>query len=311
MRLEYKYPVPNELLPKLRAMITPFVDVDRYAERSGPRGYTVRSIYLDTFALGSYYGKIAGLKMRKKIRIRGYNEHNGNDVVFLEIKRKYGMALAKSRAPVLYEHVEDMLISGDIDRYVLASEDFPNALKDTKRFLFYVYGASLHPTVLIVYEREAYYSKFNHSLRITLDKNMRSSIYPSIDALFSEDKILYSIPKHSVFEIKFCGGLPLWLRSIIGALGLKRRALSKYALCLDTHNMPQRSSKRSMLAFSHNFQDGSTRTRGVQQASAQMTGLTLPPLDLPTVLYPDVGASGNGVISLEHLFGESALPLRD
>ncbi|MFQ6100387.1 MAG: VTC domain-containing protein [Anaerolineae bacterium] len=313
MRLEYKYPVPNELLPKLRAMITPFVDVDRYAEQSGPQGYTVRSIYFDTSTLGFYHGKTAGLEMRKKIRIRGYNEHRS--VVFLEIKRKYGMAIAKNRAPVSYEHIGDVLISGDVERYILASKYFPNALEDTRRFLFHIYVASLRPTVLIAYEREAYHSKLNRSLRVTLDKNIRSSIYPSIDALFSEDRILHSIPKYSVLEVKCGGGLPSWLGSIIGTLGLKRSALSKYVICLDTHNMPQRLSQHSMLAFSHDFQDGSTWTREVQRAPAQMTGFVLPPLSLPIIPYPDMGPdrgmSDERKVTLEHLRHEFTLPLRD
>ncbi len=308
MRLEYKYPVPNELLPHLRAMIAPFVDVDRYAAQSGAREYTVRSIYFDTCALDFYHEKIAGLQVRKKLRIRGYN--GCGSVVFLEIKRKRGMAVTKNRAPVLYERIGDMLISGDVDRCVLAGQGFPDALKDTRRFLFHVYGAALRPNVLIIYEREAYYSKFNRSLRITFDKNIRSSAYPSIDALFGKDKILHSIPQQFVFEIKFCGGLPLWLKSIIGALGLKRRALSKYVICLDTHGMPQRFSKRSMLAFSHNFRDGSTWSRRVQQAPAQMAGFALPSLDLPAIPYLDVGVGGDGLVSLEHLSRESALPLR-
>ncbi|HID29997.1 MAG TPA: polyphosphate polymerase domain-containing protein [Desulfobacterales bacterium] len=309
MRLEYKYPVPNALLPRLRAMIAPFVDVDSYAARSGPRGYTVRSIYFDTFALDSYHGKTAGLEMRKKIRIRGYDERKEGSVIFLEIKRKYGMAITKNRAPVLYESVEDLLISGDVERYVLTGEGFPNALEDTKRFLFHVYGASLRPTVLVAYEREAYYSKFDRSLRITLDKDIRSSAYPSIDALFSEDEIRRSIPQQFVLEVKLRGGIPLWLSSIIGALGLKRRSISKYALCLDAHGMPQRRSRRAMLAFSHSLHDGSTRTRGVRQAPAQVTGFVLPPLDLPIMQYPGMEVSEDVLVPLEYLSHKSALPL--
>lgn len=315
MRLEYKYLVPNELLPKLRAMITPFVEVDKYVVDSGLRGYTVRSVYFDTFALDFYYEKMAGLKMRKKIRLRGYNDYTERSIVFLEIKRKRGRFVAKNRAPVVYEHIKDIFISSDVERFISASKGSPNALEDTRRFLFYVHGASLRPTVLIIYEREAYHSKFNPSLRITFDKNIRSSIYPSIDALFSEDEILHSIPARFVLEVKFCGGLPLWLKSSIAALGLRQMALSKYVICLDTHNMPQRFSKRSMLAFSHNFQDGSTWTGRVQRAPAQMDRFVLPPLDLSIIPCPDMaldaGVGEKGMVPLEPLSLESALPIQD
>jgi hypothetical protein len=248
MRLEYKYLVPNELLPELRAMIAPFVEADRYSSK--PTGYTVRSIYFDTATLDCYHDKMAGLRVRRKIRIRGYNEYKKNNIVFLEIKRKYGMSIAKNRAPVAYECIRDLFVSGDVEQYVLNGEDSPNALEDASRFFFHVYRGSLRPIVLIIYEREAYYSKFG-SLRITLDKNLRSSIYPSTDALFSEDGILYSTPRHFILELKFGGGLPSWLKPIIATLGLRQQALSKYIICVDRHDILNGFSRRSTLAFSH------------------------------------------------------------
>jgi len=247
-RLEHKYLVPNELLPKLRTMMTPFVETDVYSREL--EGYTVRSIYFDTATLDCYHEKMAGLRVRKKIRIRGYNECNERNIVFLEIKRKYGMSIAKNRAPVVYRHVEDLFVSGDVERYVLTRRDFPNALEDARRFFFHTHSNSLRPTVLIVYEREAYCSKFG-SLRITFDKNLRSSIYPSIDALFRKDNMLYSMPKHFILELKFYGGFPSWLRSVTGALDLRQQALSKYVICVDTHKILNGFSKQARSAFYH------------------------------------------------------------
>lgn len=247
MRLEYKYLIPNELLPKLRAMMAPFVEADAH---SGANGYTVRSIYFDTITFDYYHETTEGLGVRKKIRTRGYNECKEKNIIFLEIKQKYGMYVTKSRAPVVYESVKDLFISGDIERYVSTSKDLPNALDDASRFFFHIYNSSLRPIILIIYEREAYSSKFG-SLRITFDKNIRSSIYPSMDALFSEDKTLYSIPHHFVLELKFRGGLPLWLRSIVGTLDIKRQTLSKYIICIDRHSMSNGFSRHSALACSH------------------------------------------------------------
>lgn len=101
-----------------------------------------------------------------------------------------------------------------------------------------------------MYEREAYYSKLG-SLRITFDKNLRSSIYPSLDVLFSEDNTLYSIPKHFILELKFYDGLPSWLKSTVGTLDSEQRALSKYAICVDEHDMLKGFSKRLTLVLSH------------------------------------------------------------
>ena len=253
MRLEYKYLVPNDLIPTLRTMIGPFVKTDPYADERVSKDYTVRSIYFDTYRLDFYHEKVEGLRSRKKIRIRGYNEHIDRNIVFLEIKRKSATNIAKNRAPVRYEHIQDLLISGDVERYVLTDNGIPNALENARRFSFHIYREALRPIVLVIYDREAYYSKFSSLLRITLDKNLRSSIYPSIDALFSEDKTLYSIPGYFILEVKFHGGLPQWVKSMIKNYSLKRLALSKYVICLDTHKILKRTSKYSILSFSQSL----------------------------------------------------------
>lgn len=296
-------------------MIAPFVEVDKYAGRNAPSGYTVRSIYFDTFALDFYHQKMAGVEVRKKLRVRGYNDYEEGSIVFLEIKRKHGAPVIKNRAPVVYDYVQDVFTSGDIERYVLTGGAFPNALQDGRRFLFHVYSACLRPTVLIIYEREAYYGKFKRSLRITLDKSIRSSVYPALDTLFSEDRMSHSIPGHFILEVKFRGGIPSWLRSIIGTLNLRRMSLSKYVICLDTHRMPERFSRRSMLAFSHNYQDSATWKPRAWRGLGQAVHLAPPLIDIPTVPCMDTGAhvgtSEEGTVPFDASLPESPLELRD
>ena len=245
MRLEYKYLLPSHLLPRVRAMIAPFVEADVHHHE--PDGYTVRSIYFDTAALSCYHDKRAGLRVRKKIRVRGYDERRESDRVFLEVKRKSGMSVAKSRAPVRYQCIEPLLCSGDVERYVLADGTFPHAIDDARCFFFHLYGSSMRPIIQVVYEREAYHGKFE-PLRMTFDKNVRSSLCPTIDALFSEDNTIYSTSRHFILEIKLSGGFPSWLKSIIGTLNLKHQALSKYNICIDSHKALSGLRKRLMLA---------------------------------------------------------------
>ena len=118
--------------------------------------------------------------------MRGYN-HQWDAPVFLEIKRKDNMAVSKNRAPVLYRDVRDLLNSGDIENYVLTNNGFMKAEEDARRFLYHMYRYALCPITLICYEREAFFGKLDPSMRITFDKNLRSSPYPSLDDLFKED----------------------------------------------------------------------------------------------------------------------------
>jgi len=270
VRLEYKYLVSDELMPGLRALILPFVEVDRYA--AGTRGeYTVRSIYFDTPRLDFYHDKVDGLEVRKKLRIRGYNEYGRDDTVFLEIKRKHGAIVTKHRAPVPYSHVCDLLLSGAVEQYALASEEFPDTIESAGRFLFHLYSMPLLPTVLIIYEREAYHSKINNDLRITFDKNLRSSLFPSLDGLFLESQIAHAMAGYFTLEIKTCGGIPAWLRAAIGKFNLRPMAISKYVICLDRHGLPQRVSEHTMLALSHGLPGGAMRVGGTLWLPGQAT----------------------------------------
>lgn len=253
-RLEYKYLVPLEALSRLRQALFPFVEMDEYA-RNEAGEYTVHSVYFDTFSLDYYYQKEAGIQHRRKLRVRGYNEGERDSPVFLEIKRKNNMAISKNRIPVLFKHVRDLFVSGDVERYVGNGDGAPDAIGDARRFFYHVYRRSLRPAVLIRYEREAFFRKFNDSVRITFDKNLRSSPYPALEDLFREDGTSLSLPGRFILEVKLHegipsgAGIPSWLRAIMEDFKLERMSVSKYTICLDTHRMPRRSSKESSFAL--------------------------------------------------------------
>ncbi len=233
-KYEYKYLVPNECLNELRDMISPFVEADSYMKYGGSEGYTVRSIYYDTRQFEFYHDKLDGLKIRKKLRIRGYNEHNGKDIIYLEIKRKNEKAIFKDRAPVKYENLHH-LFTGDIEPYILTDIGIKNAIENSQRFLFHICRKSFKPVVLVIYEREAYMGKFDRRLRITFDKNLRSIINPDIHMLYNDKNIKYSLPHDFVLEVKFHGIFPSWLSAIISSFSLKQQSYSKYTRCIDEH----------------------------------------------------------------------------
>lgn len=251
-RLEYKYLVPFEKLSRLRQKLSPFVELDNYAKNKSGE-YTVHSIYFDTLFLDYYYQKIEGIQHRKKIRIRGYNKQRGNSPVFLEIKRKNNMTVSKNRAPILFKNVSNLFTSGDIEKYVMNQKQAADVFEDARRFFYHIYRHSLRPIILVRYEREAFFRKVNDSVRITFDKNLRSSPYPALLDLFGENSTLFSLPGHFILEIKFFDGIPLWFETILEDFNLEQTTVSKYTICLDTHRIPCQSSIQSPLAFSRSY----------------------------------------------------------
>lgn len=237
MRYEYKYIVHNSKLEQLRQMVLPFVDVDDFAEASGNNQYSVRSIYFDTPRYDYYFEKLEGIKNRKKVRLRGYDDENPDNTVFLEIKRKYSIPILKYRAPVTFRDAQIMLREKNINGQVLFGDKFPQGQESSKRFFYQVFSKNLRPVVLVVYEREAYLSKFDSTVRITFDKNLRSKGYPSISELYNEDKIKAALADHFILEVKFNRLFPGWLNPIISYFSLRKQSASKYVICMDNNKV--------------------------------------------------------------------------
>lgn len=239
-RREYKYLVPMSCLERLRANISPYLETDCYAARRHGLQYTVRSIYYDTPRMEFYNEKIEGTKVRMKLRIRAYDEARASSLVFLEIKRKNANFIHKNRAPLLQTHLAQFMATHDIDRYILAVRGEGDAKADARRFLYHYCGRALQPTVLAIYEREAYTGRFDRRLRVTLDKNLRSISFPSLDLLHDEAHSTCAMRRHCILELKFYESLPVWVRQVVRRYELRRLALSKYAICLDSHGSSTR-----------------------------------------------------------------------
>ena len=232
-RIEYKYLISKTVVEYFREKISHYVELDRYSAIQPNHSYTVHSIYYDTPHLDFYYEKLAGIKRRKKLRIRTYNEYAKDSYVFLEIKRKNGAAISKTRAKVNYKDLALLMSSGDIKSYVPKNGGY-NSIENAQKFLYHVHKRNLKPIVLISYEREAYFYKFYHGWRMTIDQNLRSCMAGSSQSLYNGKDTVKSLPRHYILEIKGTGGMPGWLRYFIGTLNLKLAALSKYTICIDS-----------------------------------------------------------------------------
>jgi len=238
LRYERKYLVPNALMDALRKRLITFVVPDNFTsvnERVFSQ-YTVRSIYYDTHDLVSYYEKFNGIMLRRKFRIRGYDDYYKGCKVVFEIKRKIENRTRKHRAFMQYDDIDEIFQTGDVEKYVVKDKKYKSGVEDAKRFFFHAVKYQLIPTVLIVYEREAYQGKFDTDIRITFDKNIRSRMYPQISDLYSNDNLKYLFDSHFILEIKYYeGDMSIWARSLVEEFSLLLEALSKYTTSIDVN----------------------------------------------------------------------------
>ena len=243
-RLEYKYLVPNTMLETIRAATMPYMRPDAFGEGDGQSEYTVRSLYYDTPDFDCYLEKIDGVEKRQKYRIRGYGEPRENSIVVLEIKMKRGNLVSKHRAPLLHSDLPAFMSMPDIEQRIVSMRGFPDAHGCARRFMFHYYRYRLRPAVLVVYDREAYFGRFDQTLRITFDKRVRGGLSTSLADLYQERDLTLPIPRRFVFEVKFFrGALPAWVASLIQQYSLQRMAVSKYSLCMDSSEGRRGSSR--------------------------------------------------------------------
>ena len=233
-RVEYKYLVPNEYQASIRADIEPYLSPDPFTEAATKGEYSVRSIYYDTPSLDCYQEKDSGVEERNKFRIRGYGTDPSKSIVFLEIKKRVGAAIDKHRASLRLADLPAVLASPDIDKHIFPTAGAPRGRDDARRFLYYYYRLCLHPVVLVTYDREAYFGKYDASLRVTFDKAIRGRLAPQLKDLHDEGCLTPVMRDHFVLELKFFhNSLPQWASSLIRRYSLPRMALSKFCMCLD------------------------------------------------------------------------------
>jgi len=241
MKYEFKYIVHKSKMDKLRQLILPFTKLDSNINEQEGNQYTVRSIYYDSPRFDFFFEKIEGVKNRKKIRVRGYGNTNENQNLFFEIKRKLNIPIVKDRMEMDYETAITTLNNG----FYKDDGQHPGLGKDIQPFMFHLLHKRLSPVVLVIYDREAFFDRFDDSIRLTIDKNLRSLSYPYPEDIFSMNKTSISLKDHFIFEVKFKKHFPLWLKSIQASLGLVKQAASKYAICVDEHRLTQNYTKYS------------------------------------------------------------------
>ena len=267
LRYENKFYIREDLLGKLRELLAPFTTLDEYADKQPDKEYTVRSIYFDSPSFECYSTKIDGIKNRYKLRLRGYNLRDEKSKVFLEIKRKYEVPLFKHRAPLPFTDALQLFKGGRPREYVKNVGKFKNAVDDAERFFYHLHNKRMNPVVTVVYEREPYHAKMHdevNNLRITIDKNLRSCPYPTIDELYEEKHLQYANKGFAILEVKYNRYCPSWVQPILASFRLKQESASKYCMCIDSQPMINPNSRYDTFSFgkwfSHAHLRGTTNT---------------------------------------------------
>lgn len=234
-RYEFKYFITEAQYQEIRQAIDPFIQPDAFAAAAPLNRYLVHSLYLESPSGRYYEEKVEGKKERHKIRVRCYTENfYDSDLFYWEIKRKDLHTISKSRVQISKAELDyllarnffscpEHLLNGNVARRKIAEE-----------LLYYCNRHALSPKVFVLYEREAYYSPVDDTIRLTFDRNVLSSLYYT-GSIKKQLAWMPAFPRNRViFEIKIRGFLPFWLHEVIKKQGLAFEAISKYCGSVDS-----------------------------------------------------------------------------
>ena len=216
-RKENKYLITPQQHKLLLDMIGSHLKEDEFGES------TICNIYLDTptnyLIRQSIEVTEDDLPYKEKLRIRSYGIPGENDKVFIELKKKFKGIVYKRRIATTLAKAESYLKEGKLPEESQIMKEIDYTMKK--------YGRPA-PSMMVFYERKAWFDKDQPSLRITFDRNTR---YRAEDLSYEygmSGKLLFTDDTR-IMEIKACGAYPQWLVEALDALKIRKQSFSKIA----------------------------------------------------------------------------------
>lgn len=223
-RYEYKYLISLEQKNAVLKAIEPYMQLDKYGRT------TIRNIYYDTNIYLLIRRSIEKPTYKEKLRVRSYGVATPDSKVFVELKKKYKSEVFKRRVSLpCNEAMEWVAREHHCHKH--------NQICDEIDYFISYYG-TLHPTVFLSYEREAYFTREPSDFRVTFDENILVR-QEDLD-LTSEAYGTPILPEgKTMMEIKCSGGIPLWMTEVLSREKIYKTPFSKYGTAYRTLIFPQ------------------------------------------------------------------------
>ncbi len=223
-RYELKYMITIEQKKAILEAMKPYMKLDKFGRT------TIRNLYFDTDNYLLIRRSIEKPKYKEKLRIRSYSRANSESEVFVELKKKYNSVVYKRRIALTNTDAITWL-SGK-------GKNFKPTQITNEIDYFLSYYKTLHPTVYLSYEREAYYSEDNSDFRVTFDDKIL--VRESDLSLESKPYGTNLLPDGMVLmEIKCSGGIPIWMTKVLSKEKIYKTSFSKYGTAYRTLIFPK------------------------------------------------------------------------
>ena len=222
-RYEKKYKVTAEQYNELISRMITKMSADSYGK------HTICNIYFDTPDYQLIRTSLEKPVYKEKIRLRSYGVPSDDDMVYLELKKKYDGVVYKRRVPMKLGEARKYLYYGikpERDSQILREIDYAYQFYHAK------------PMVYLAYERIAFYAKENPELRVTFDMNIRARDY-NLDLSKGSNGTLLLDPQTLLMEVKIPGAMPVWMSQLFSELKIYPVSYSKYGTYYKEYILPE------------------------------------------------------------------------
>ncbi len=225
-RYELKYEMPLDEARAFIGGIADYMEPDPFAGSDGK--YRISSLYYDSLEHDFFWEKLEGLKFRRKLRVRRYQDSD-DDFCMVEIKQRVDRTVQKRRVQMSLSEAFSVLpapkdyVTGEI---VGSVEGVDVGVLAEARYLVASYD--LLPMIVINYTREAYQSCYSSGLRITIDSNLKCRTHNLDWSEPTGGEHYFLSPNTAVVEIKFNETVPRWLTQHVADFECTLERISKY-----------------------------------------------------------------------------------
>lgn len=211
-RYEVKFLITREQKEWIVAAMEPYMQTDMYGKSR------INSLYFDTPDRRLIRRSLEKPVYKEKLRVRSYGVASPDSTVFVELKKKYRSVVYKRRIGL--PEVQAMA-------FLCEQKAIPDTQIAREIAYFKQYYDPIQPSMLLSYEREAFYGREEAAFRITFDE----AIYwreneLSLCAPFGGERLLDD--DTVLMEVKCAGGIPLWLTSLLSERKIYKTSFSKY-----------------------------------------------------------------------------------
>ncbi len=212
-RVEKKYVITREQHEALMPLVNEHMCGDSYGQS------TIYNIYFDTPTKALVRASLDKPIYKEKLRLRCYCRPDDGTPAFIEIKKKYKGTVYKRRICMTYGEAIDFTCRRKPPAHDSQIAHEIGWLLD--------YYDKIAPSMILTYDRIAFFAKDDPELRITFDTNLLSRDYDFDLSLGAYGKPLLG-EGECLMEIKIPDAMPLWLVHALDREKIYPTSFSKY-----------------------------------------------------------------------------------